>query len=154
MKSTLLADFYHKELADREGRTPPISSRLITSGLESEVTVGLYCTGCLDAVRPSAFNFTSANYTGWDKSWLGLALDSFEAFFEVDIDLSANADGNLTLSLLKRSIGVDGVNVDVEFQLYLFATAQAEMSFTAGMNLSVSCHIWHNDSTILTGAQM
>jgi hypothetical protein len=154
MKRTLLDDFYHKELADREGRTPPISSRLITSGFESNVTVGLYCDYCDNAVRPSAFDFTNTTYLGWNQSWLGFALDSFDAEFELEIDLSANAEGDLTLSLLKKSFGFDGVNVDVEFQLYLVATAQAEMSFTAGMNLSVSCHIWNSDSILLTGAQM
>ena len=159
MKRTLLDDFYHKELANCEGRTPPISSRLVTSGFESNVTIGLYCTGCdvlVEPVRPSAFDFTKTtyNYSGWDESWLGFALNSFDAFFELDIDLSANADGSLTLSLLKISEGFDGVVVDVEFQLYLVATAQTEMSFTAGMNLSVSCHIWYSDSTLLTGAQM
>ena len=141
MKRTLLDDIYHKELADREGRTPPISSRLVTSGFESEVTVGLYCKDCDNAVQPSAFNFTKTNYnySGWDESWLGFALDTFKAEFEFEIDLSANAQGNLTLSLLKMSIGDYGVDADVEFQLYLTASAQAEMSFIAGMNLSVSC---------------
>ena len=155
-KRTPVHDFYHEDIADHESRTPPISSRLITSGFESNVTVGLYCKGCDNAVRPSAFDFanTTSGYRGWNESWLGIALDSFYAEFELDIDLSVHAEGNLTLSLLKRSMEFDGVVVDVEFQLYLDAIAQAEMSFTAGMNLSVSCHICNRDSTLLTEAQM
>ena len=151
-KRTRIRDFYREELADRQSRTPPISSRVIASGIESEVTVGLYCKDC-NATQPSAFDFASTNYSGWNESWLGFALDSFDAAFELDIDLSANAKGNLTLSLLKKSMGIDSVDFDVEFQLYLDATAQEEMSFTAGMNLNVSCHFQNSGCALLTEAQ-
>lgn len=67
-------------------------------------------------------------------------MDKFDASFELDIDLSAGADGDLTLSLLKETVETDGVVVEVDFQLYLVANAQVEMSFTAGLNLSVSSH--------------
>jgi hypothetical protein len=132
-------DSYYKYFADREHRTPPISSRLTTSGFQSEVTIGLYCEGCDNAVQPSAFDFASTTYSGWESSWLGFALDNFDASFELDVDLSAGAEGDLTLSLLKIPVEADGVVVEVDFQLYLVANAQAEMSFTAGLNLSVSC---------------
>ena len=132
-------DSYYEDFADREHRTPPISSRLITSGFQSEVTIGLYCESCDNTVQPSAFDFASTTYTGWEKSWLGFALNNFDASFELDIDLSAGAEGNLTLSLLKIPVEADGVVVEVDFELYLVAKAQAEMSFTAGLNLSVSC---------------
>lgn len=132
-------DFYLEDFADREHRTPPISSRLIASGFQSEFTIGLYCESCDNAVQPSAFNFTST-YPGWNSSWLGFALDNFDASFELDVDLSAGAEGDLTLSLLKKTVEADGVVVEVEFQLYLVAEAQAEMSFTVGLNLSVSYH--------------
>jgi hypothetical protein len=91
-------------------------------------------------VQPSVFNFASTAYTDWDKSWLGFALDSFNASIELEVDLSADAEGDLTLSLLKQTAEADGVVVEVDFQLYLVAKAQAEMSFTAGLDLSVSCH--------------
>jgi hypothetical protein len=129
---------YHGDFADGEYRTPPISARLITSGLQSNVTVGLYCESCSGASQPAAFNFASQNYSGWDNSWLGFALDSFEALFEIDVELSAVANGELTLSLLKTAAASDGVVVEVEFQLYLVADASASMSFTTGLNLTVS----------------
>ena len=81
-------------------------------------------------------------------------MDNFDAEFELEFDLSADAEGDLTFSLLKESYVYDGITVDVEFQLYLAATAQAEMSFTAGMNLSVSCHTWNSDSASVTETQM
>jgi hypothetical protein len=101
--------------------------------------VGLYCESCSGASQPAAFNFAS-QYSGWDNSWLGFALDSFEAMFEIDVELSAVANGELTLSLLKTAAASDGVVVEVEFQLYLVADASASMSFTTGLNLTVSCH--------------
>jgi hypothetical protein len=67
-------------------------------------------------------------------------LDSFEALFEIDVELNAVANGELTLSLLKIAAASDGVVVEVEFQLYLVADASASMSFTTGLNLTVSCH--------------
>ncbi|MCJ1383187.1 hypothetical protein MMC17_006300 [Xylographa soralifera] len=118
--------------------TPPISAQLITSGLQSNVTIGLYCASCSDASQPTAFDFASQNYSGWENSWLGFALDSFDALFEVDVNLSAVADGELTLSLLKKSATADGVVVEVDFQLYLVADASASMSFTAGLNLTLT----------------
>jgi hypothetical protein len=111
----------------------------VTSGVQSNVTVGLYCASCKGASQPAAFQFGSQNYTGWNSSWLGFALDSFEALFEIDVELSATASGEITLSLLKILAAADGVVVEVEFQLYLVADASASMSFTAGLNLTVSC---------------
>lgn len=133
-------DSYREDFADCEHRTPPISIHLITSGFQSEVTLGLYCGSCNNAVQPSAFDFAKPTYTGWDESWLGFALDSFNASFELEVDLSADAEGDLTLSLLKTTVEDYGVVVEVDFQLYLVGQAQAEMSFTAGLDLSVSCH--------------
>jgi hypothetical protein len=52
--------------------------------------------------------------------------------------LSANANGDYTISLLKKSAAVDGIGVEIEFQLYMTAKASAEMSFTAGLELTVS----------------
>ena len=124
-------------LANTKNSTPPISAQLLTSGFESNVTIGLYCESCPNASQPTAFDFAS-NYSGWHSSWLGFALDSFDAQFELDVDLSAEANGDLTLSLLKKSAMADGVVVEVDFQLYLVADASASMSFTAGLNLSVS----------------
>ncbi|MCJ1390596.1 hypothetical protein MMC18_003456 [Xylographa bjoerkii] len=118
--------------------TPPISTQLMTSGLQSNVTIGLYCANCSNASQPTAFDFASQNYSGWESSWLGFALDSFDALFEVEIDLSADASGDLTLSLLKKSAESDGVVVEVDFQLYLVADASASMSFTAGLNLTLT----------------
>jgi hypothetical protein len=92
-------------------------------------------------VQPSAFDFASNNYNDWNNSWLGFALNNFDASFELDVDLSAGAERDLTLSLRKFSAEDYGVVVEVDFQLYLVAEAQAEMSFTAGLNVSVSCHI-------------
>jgi hypothetical protein len=58
--------------------------------------------------------------------------------FELNVDLSAEANGDLTLSLLKLILPpTDGVVVEVDFQIYLVADASASMSFTAGLNLSV-----------------
>jgi hypothetical protein len=65
-------------------------------------------------------------------------LDSFDAEFEVEIDLSGSADGNYTLSLLQLSASYEGVVVEVDFQLYMTADAAASMSFTTGLELSVS----------------
>jgi hypothetical protein len=129
---------YDRGFADGKYRTPPISTRLVSSGIQSNVTVGLYCEGCTGSSQPAAFNFTSQNYSGWDSSWLGFALDSFDALFEIDVDLTAVANGELTLSLLKIPAAADGVVVEVDFQLYLVADASASMSFTAGLNLTVS----------------
>jgi hypothetical protein len=67
-------------------------------------------------------------------------LDNFDALFEIDVELSAVANGELTLSLLTKTAAEDGVVVEVEFQLYLVADASASMSFTTGLNLTVSCH--------------
>ena len=127
-----------RDFADSEYRTPPISTRLVTSGIESNVTVGLYCHNCSGSSQPPAFDFARQNYSGWDNSWLGFALDNFEALFEVDVDLSAVANGELTISLLKIPAASDGIVVEVDFQLYLVADASASMSFTAGLNLTVS----------------
>ncbi len=92
-----------------------------------------------DYPQPKAFDFAEGRYNGWDDGWFGVALDSFDAMIELDIDLSASAStGDLTLSLLKKSAAWDGVGVEVEFQLYLTADAAASMSFTTGLNLSVS----------------
>jgi hypothetical protein len=73
-------------------------------------------------------------------------LESFDALFEVNVDLSVVTNGELTLSLLKLAAAADGVVVDVEFQLYLVADASASMSFITGLNLSVGFHsrfVWH-----------
>ena len=67
-------------------------------------------------------------------------MDSFDALFEIDVELSAVANGELTLSLLKIPAAADGVVVEVEFQLYLVADASASMGFTTGLNLTVSCY--------------
>ena len=67
-------------------------------------------------------------------------MDSFDALFEIDVELNAGANGDLTLSLLKFTAAEDDVVVDVEFQLYLVGNASASMSFTAGLNLTVSCN--------------
>jgi hypothetical protein len=113
---------------------------LVTSGIQSDVIIGLYCESCSNASQPAAFNFANQTYNGWNNSWLGFALESFDALFEVNVDLSATANGELTFSLLKIPAAADGVVVEVEFQLYLVADASASMSFTAGLNLSVSCN--------------
>jgi hypothetical protein len=88
----------------------------VTSGIQSDVIVGLYCADCDNATQPAAFDFASQQYNDWEDSWLGFALTSFDALFEVDVDLSAVAIGNLTLSLLKIPVGDDGIAVEVEFQ--------------------------------------
>jgi hypothetical protein len=67
-------------------------------------------------------------------------LDNFDALFEVDIELTAVANGEITLSLLRIIAAAEGVVVEVDFQLYLVADASASMSFTTGLNLTVSCY--------------
>jgi hypothetical protein len=67
-------------------------------------------------------------------------LDNFDAFFEIDIELTAVANGEITLSLLKIVAAAEGVVVEVDFQLYLVADASASMSFTTGLNLTVRCY--------------
>ena len=67
-------------------------------------------------------------------------LDNFDASFELDIDLSSTVNHDFTLSLLKKTVEAESVVVEVDFQLYLAATAHEEVSFTAGINLSVSCY--------------
>jgi hypothetical protein len=99
--------------------------------------VGLYCAHC-GYSQPAAFNFAKDKYTDYQSSWLGFALDSFDALFEVEVALSANADGELTLSLFKLAAAEDGFVVEVEFQLYLVATASASLGFTAGLDLKVN----------------
>ena len=129
-----------RDFANRGCRVPPISTSLKTSQLQSDVTVGLYCNTC-NYTQPEAFDFAKDLYPNWSDSWFGVALDSFDAVFEIDVDLSASANGDLTLSLLTLDAAVDGVAVEVDFQLYLTADASASMSFTTGLNLSVSCHL-------------
>jgi hypothetical protein len=73
-------------------------------------------------------------------------LDSFDALFEVDVELTAVANGEITLSLLKIVAAAEGVVVEVDFQLYLVADASASMSFTAGLNLTVSYHSNENNN--------
>ena len=68
---------------------------------------------------------------------MGFVLDSFDALFEVVIDLSEVASGELTLGLFSKTAAQDGVVVEVEFQLYVVADASASMTFTTGLNLSV-----------------
>ena len=103
------------------------------------MTVALY-DGSGDYLQPDAFSFAKGRYDGWEDGWFGVVLDSFDAIIELDIDLSASAStGDLTLSLLKKSASYSGVAVEVEFQLYLTAEAAASMSFTTGLDLSVSC---------------
>ena len=65
-------------------------------------------------------------------------MDSFDALFEIDVELAAVANGEITLSLLKIVAAAEGVVVEVDFQLYLVADASASMSFTTGLNLTVS----------------
>jgi hypothetical protein len=72
-------------------------------------------------------------------------LDSFDALFEIEVELSAVANGEITLSLLRIIAAAEGVVVEVDFQLYLVADASASMSFTAGLNLTVSCHSNENN---------
>lgn len=88
-------------------------------------------------IQPPQFNHFQNLYDGWNDSWFGISLDSFDAEIEVDIDLSGHAEGDYTISLLTKSFEVDGVGVEVDFQLYMTAQASAEMSFTAGLELSV-----------------
>lgn len=120
-------------------RTPPISSRLIMSGFQSDARIGFYCKDC-DTTQPANFDFANTTFAGWDKIWPGFALKQFDASFELVIDLSAGADHNLTLLLLKETVEADGVVVRMDFQLYLVASTRKEMSFTAGLDLSVSSH--------------
>ena len=122
---------------DFVSRTPPISTSLKTSHLQSEVTVALY-DGSGDYPQPEAFDFAKLQYGGWNNAWLGIALDSFDAEFEVEVDLSAAANGDYTLSLLQTGASYDGIAVDVDFQLYMTAEAAASMSFTTGLELTVS----------------
>jgi hypothetical protein len=116
--------------------TPPISTRLVTSGIESNVVIGLYCEEC-GFPQPQAFEFASHNFSGWDSSWLGFALESFDAMIEVDVELNADPDGSLKLELWNITVAQDAIVVEVAFQLYLVAKASASMSFSAGLNLSV-----------------
>jgi hypothetical protein len=51
--------------------------------------------------------------------------------------LSANANGELTLSLFKLVAEADGVVVEVEFELYMVATASASLTFITGLDLKV-----------------
>jgi hypothetical protein len=88
--------------------------------------------------QPAAFDFANQYYTRWSDSWLGIALDSFDASFEIDVELSAEASDHLFISLLKKTVSVDGVIVELDFQLYLAADASESMSFTTGLNLTVS----------------
>lgn len=118
-------------------QTPPISTRLLTSGLQSEVSVGSHCVVCSNTSQPSAFDFASGRYSRYDDDWLGFALDSFETSFEIEVDLSEDANDNVTLSLMKIPAGFDGVAVEVDFQLFLVADASASMSFTTGLNLTL-----------------
>ena len=125
--------------SDSSCRVPPISASLQKSKLQSEITVGLYDASG-DYPQPKAFDFAERRYDRWNKPWFGIALDSFDAQFEVDINLSESVSGeNLTLPLLTIPAQRDGVVVEVEFQLYLTADASASMSFTAGLDLNVSC---------------
>lgn len=80
---------------------------------------------------------------------MGFALDNFEALLEIDVDLSAVANGELTLSLLKIPAAADGVVLEVEFQLYLVADASASMSFTTGLNLTVSFQVVSNSNNMI-----
>ncbi|TAQ85817.1 hypothetical protein B7494_g5863 [Chlorociboria aeruginascens] len=114
---------------------PPISTHLVNSGVQTDVAVGFFCGICSDSSQPSAFNFASQEYIGWNSSWLGIAMESFGASFEVDIELTAVSDGELTLSLLTVPAEADGVVVEVEFQLYLVADTSASMNFTTGLDL-------------------
>ena len=131
--------FQHKSVTNAVCSKPPISSRLLSSGLESEVTVATYCDYCVDSTQPADFQFADGLYDEYSNSWLGFALDTFDAAFEVEIDLSEATSDNLTLSLRKISVEFDDVVLEVDFQLYLIAETSASMSFTAGLNLSVSC---------------
>jgi len=56
----------------------------------------------------------------------------------VEVTLSANANGDLTMSLFKLTAAEEGIVVEVEFQLYLVASASASLSFTAGLDLKVN----------------
>ena len=116
------------------------------------MTVALYNNDTEDDnyyTQPPAFHHFQTLYNEYDDSWFGIALDSFDAEIEVEIDLSANANGDYTISLLKKSATVDGIGVAIEFQLYMTASASAEMSFTAGLELSVrrvTCFEAHTQS--------
>ena len=125
-------------------RTPPISTSLKTSHLQSELTVALYNADG-SYTQPKEFDFAASQYDGWDLAWFGVALDSFDAEFEVEIDLSAAANGNYTLSLLQLSASYEGVGVEVDVQLYMTAEAAASMSFTTGLELSVSSRCLQRD---------
>ena len=55
--------------------------------------------------------------------------------------MNHDTNNNFTLSLLKKSVQKEGVVVEVDFQLYLTAATHEQVSFTAGLNLSVSCNL-------------
>jgi hypothetical protein len=118
-------------------RIPPVSGSLGRSKVDSKITVALYNEDG-DYPQPPEFAFAAAQYDDWNSSWFGIALDSFDADFEVDVDLSGTAEGELTLSLMTKSAQYGGVAVEVDFQLYLMASASAAMTFTTGLNLAVS----------------
>jgi len=86
---------------------------------------------------PDAFAFASESFTGYNSSWLGIALDYLNASLEINVELTAVENGEIALSLLTISISQDGILVEVEFQLVVLANALESMSFTAGLNLSV-----------------
>lgn len=67
-------------------------------------------------------------------------MDSFNASFEVDVELSGEASGDLTLGLWSKTIAQENIMVEVEFQLYVVADASASMSFTTGLDFSVRRH--------------
>jgi hypothetical protein len=118
-------------------RVPPISSSLKRSKVDSLVTVALYNDDG-HYIQPKEFDFAQPSYAGWHKAWFGVAINSFDAELAVDVDLSGDAEGELAISLLKIPIEYDSVGGQIEFQLYLQANASASMSFTAGLELSVS----------------
>lgn len=126
------------DLTNTVCRTPPISTSLKKSSLNSGVTVGLYDDSG-DYSQPEAFVPFKSNFSGWDDAWFGIALDSFDVVLEADVILAGSASGEYTLSLLKIPVAYDGVGVEVDFQLYMTAEAAAAITFTAGLELKVSC---------------
>jgi len=106
--------------------------------VDSNLTIGLYCHDCAGSSQPTAFSSFQQNYTDWNGSWLGFALDSFDAAFEMEIQLDGTVDGSVGLMLRNYTVQDYGVTVKVEFEVYLAATASASVNFTAGVDFSVS----------------
>jgi hypothetical protein len=126
-------------VTDQANSDPPISARLVKSALHSDVAIDFY-TGLNPGDQPADFYFTSQNFSGWNDPWVGIALESFDVSFELDIELSEGAQDTFTLSLFEKSISADGLDATIDFQVYLVASTEAPMTFIAGLDLRVSLH--------------